>query len=464
MANGREQWEGRTVDGKYRLNHYLGGSGGLAVFRTLVGDRPTNAVIKIIPLEDADAKARWLCWQRASDLNHPNVLRILAVGRAVMDGRESYYTVEEFAEENLGQIGPDRALTPEEARAMLGSVLAALEYVHGRGLVHGSIRPANILAIGDQVKLSSGSLRERGAKPRSFSPYDAPEVAAQGISVASDVWALGMTLAEVMTQHAPVWDAARMSSADLGAEIPEPFRTIVGRCLETNPAKRCDLREIVTRLEPAAVAADAPKDTETVAPAVLEAPKPKVPEPGVPHPAATWRHWIIPAVAIAAMAIFLVRQHSSKTSREGSTAAVQQAPADTRATQPEPAQPPVNPTRPEPQEGTHPASGAARKGRAEAAPDNDVVQQVMPEVIPSARRTIQGRIRVRVNVNVGPDGGVKNATLEAAGPSKYFARVALEAARRWKFVSTENKSEERKWTLQFSFTRERTSATAARRH
>ena len=43
---------------------------------------------------------------------------------------------------------------------MLPPLLRALQYVHSRGLVHGRIQPSNILAIADQVKLSSDSLSE----------------------------------------------------------------------------------------------------------------------------------------------------------------------------------------------------------------------------------------------------------------------------------------------------------------
>ena len=111
---------------------------------------------------------------------------------------------------------------------MLAPVLAALEFVHGHGLVHGAIRPSNILAAGDQVKLSSDSLRPGGEIPRTISLYDAPEVLTEGISPASDVWSLGMTLMEVLTQHVPAWDPARMSPPEIGAAVPEPFAKFRG--------------------------------------------------------------------------------------------------------------------------------------------------------------------------------------------------------------------------------------------
>jgi TonB family protein len=87
----------------------------------------------------------------------------------------------------------------------------------------------------------------------------------------------------------------------------------------------------------------------------------------------------------------------------------------------------------------------------------------MPQVSPSARRTIQGKIKVRVKVEVDAAGNVAKARLESAGPSKYFSRVALEAGRGWKFSPAHaSESGEREWKLLFAFSRAKTEASAVR--
>lgn len=184
MTDSWREWEGRTVDGKFVLGSYLGGSEGSAVFRTRVGsdDASTDAAIKLVGRSGTDAESQLRRWQAASELSHPNLIRIVKTGRCTVEGRELVYAVEELAEENLAQIVPERALTPEEARGMLAPVLAALAFVHGKGLVHGRIRPSNILAAGDQVKLSSDSLRPAGEIPATVSAYDAPEALGEGIT------------------------------------------------------------------------------------------------------------------------------------------------------------------------------------------------------------------------------------------------------------------------------------------
>jgi TonB family protein len=87
----------------------------------------------------------------------------------------------------------------------------------------------------------------------------------------------------------------------------------------------------------------------------------------------------------------------------------------------------------------------------------------MPEVSPGARRTIHGTIKVRVKVEVDAAGNVTEAKFESAGPSKYFSRLALEAAREWKFAPAQDgESGVREWKLQFAFSRARTEASLVR--
>jgi TonB family protein len=94
---------------------------------------------------------------------------------------------------------------------------------------------------------------------------------------------------------------------------------------------------------------------------------------------------------------------------------------------------------------------------------NGVVRQVMPQVSPSARRTIQGTIKVRVRVEVDAAGNVAKTKLELSGPSKYFSRVAMEAAREWKFAPARaDESGPREWKLQFAFSRAKTGVSATR--
>ena len=75
----------------------------------------------------------------------------------------------------------------------------------------------------------------------------------------------------------------------------------------------------------------------------------------------------------------------------------------------------------------------------------------MPAVPPDILMKIHGHVNVRVRVLVDPAGDVVGQFLESAGPSRYFARVAGDAAGGWKFAPEEGRGS-RVWLLQFEFT------------
>ena len=85
------------------------------------------------------------------------------------------------------------------------------------------------------------------------------------------------------------------------------------------------------------------------------------------------------------------------------------------------------------------------------------INQVIPDVPRSALQTIRGTIRVTMQVNIGKEGTVLAVTPKVPGPSRYFERLSLEAARKWTFTpSTSDK--ERTMLIQFHYTREGATA------
>ena len=444
MTESWKDWEGRTVDGKFRLESYLGGSDASGVFRTEAERTPV--AIRVVPAGSADGEKEFQRWKEASELRLPNLIRILTMGSARVAGRDVVYVVEEYAEENLAQVIPERALTADETRRMLKPVLVALENLHGKGFIHGGLSPSHIFAVGDQVKLSSDGLLRPGEAPRASDPLDAPELAGSGASPATDAWSLGATLVEVMTQRVPMWDTARMTPPLVSEDLPEPFRAIARGCLEIDPAKRWRLAQIRERLEPGAELAKIRKAMRS------GAAKP------VQKASSKWPYWAGAAVAVAVIAFLFLRPHSTEPGRQEVPAAVP-APSERAPVKTAPEQ---QSSRPSPLGAKAPESGDESRTQA-PAPNGDIVQRATPDVSPSARRTIQGHIKVRVQVNVGADGSVTAATLKDAGPSKYFARVAEEAAKRWKFVPAQGGQDEaRSWTLLFVFSRAGTEMSAAR--
>jgi TonB family protein len=88
------------------------------------------------------------------------------------------------------------------------------------------------------------------------------------------------------------------------------------------------------------------------------------------------------------------------------------------------------------------------------------VNEVVPDVPRSARQTISGVIKVVIRVIVDKDGKVVGASTDVPGPSRYFERLATEAARKWTFPP-ESSQERRVVRLTFSFRRSGTTADAS---
>ena len=68
-----------------------------------------------------------------------------------------------------------------------------------------------------------------------------------------------------------------------------------------------------------------------------------------------------------------------------------------------------------------------------AAPPSPI-SEVIPDVPQSALNTIRGTIRVIIRVTIDREGKVLDASVQEAGASRYFARLALEASRKWTFA------------------------------
>jgi TonB family protein len=372
------------------------------------------------------------------------LLRIFQTGSCELHETKLFYIVLEYADEDLSQVLPVRALTQAEGLDMLPPVLDALSYLHRQGFVHSRLRPRNIVSVDERLKLSSDSIREEGgaiAGSTKPSAYDAPEIHRGLVSPAGDVWSLGVTLVEALTQRLPVWDGAGSGDPVLPATLPQPFRDIAFHCLRREPNQRWTLADIAARLK------SGPSSSAKLAPTV--APK-----------ASTKSSLAGPVMAIAlalvlVLAIWGLFLHRRETQPHGPVAAERTE----KKPKPEPGKP-IESSAPN-SEGRTARNSRAKSSATTAAPaapagavaQDEVLQQVLPDVSKTARNTIQGTVKVKVRVRVDSSGNVADATFESPGPSKYFARKAMEAAQQWKFkpAQTNGQPVSRQWILQFQF-------------
>jgi len=441
-------WEGRVVGGKFPLRQWLGGSDHSAVFLTdKQGHADQKAAIKLIAADPVEAERQRLRWRATAQLTHPNLIPIYEIGRCQLDDAQLLYLVMEYAEEDLSQILPQRALAPAEVNDLLPPLLDALSYLHGKGFVHSRIKPSNILAVGDLLKLSSDQVvapSEGGAGKRR-DIYDAPETAVGIVSPAGDIWSVGATLVEALTQEPPFPEETLTRDRGMLADVPEPFRGIARECLHLDPKRRCSIADIKARMQPAARSVPDPSPVPVV---VESATRYRTP----------WR--VVIPVAVVLLIVFGILFHRifpPKVSSDGQVK-IEAAPPASEPANSQPATPSVAPPAPAP------APTAASTTRPAVASSGGVVHQVIPDVPQSAKNTITGTIKVGVRVEVDSSGKVTSAKLAHAGPSSYFANLAVRAAQQWGFSApvVNGQPAASTWLLTFRFKRTSTQAAPER--
>jgi serine/threonine protein kinase len=473
-TDGWTQWEGKLVNGVYPLRRFLGASDHSGVFLTQQRTEDLRDVaIKFLPAESVQAEAQLVQWAATTALVHPNLVRIFDVGRYRANAREYVFVVTELAEQTLAEILPRRPLVAEEARELLLPTLDTLLFLHRKGLIHGRLKPSNFLAVNDRLKLSSDTIRpisHTSIGSARTSAYDPPELKDRGPNAAGDVWAVGMTLLEALTQRTTAWPDETVS---VPADLPAQFSNTVLRCLSIAPGSRPTVLDLDDEFRstakpqpkptppPSAQPAPPPAPTPTskaaspapkvASPAPKAAPPTKAaaqpPKAAQPKPASkpnSWRRALaifLPLAVIAGLIVYFFGKNPA-------------APPPVAPT-PTPVAPATSAT-PEPSKAAAPAAPAATTQSSSTS--RNVVREALPVVPPAASSRIRGRLHVTVRVLVGPEGDVMGAMLESPGPNQTLADLAEQAAAEWKFTPAKQKS--RVWVLLFVFTRDGVKARA----
>jgi tetratricopeptide (TPR) repeat protein len=197
--------------------------------------------------------------QTIARLRHPHIVAVHDSGRA--DG--CVYFSMDYIEG--GDLAARLRRDPPGVAAgahLLRKVAAALEYAHGQGVLHRDLKPSNILLDGEEplladfglaAELGAGGDLTQATSILGTPHYLAPEAMRAGsaaLSAASDVYALGVVLFEVLTGRTPFAGASPaelpmlVANSDpppphlLAPAVPRDLETICLKCLERDPARR----------------------------------------------------------------------------------------------------------------------------------------------------------------------------------------------------------------------------------
>jgi hypothetical protein len=241
------------------------GSGGMGIVyhaRQVPLDRPV--ALKMI-LAGAHAGRHQLARFRfeaeaIARLQHPHIVQVFEAGER--DGWP-YLAMEYVDGGSLAQKLNGTPLPPHQGAQLVESLARAVSYAHQRGIIHCDLKPANVLLTEDGTpKITDFGLARRldgeagltqSGSIRGTPSYMAPEQAegrAKDIGPATDVYALGAVLYELLTGRPPFRAATVLETLDqvrsrpplsprcLQPRLPRHLEVICLTCLQKDPRQR----------------------------------------------------------------------------------------------------------------------------------------------------------------------------------------------------------------------------------
>lgn len=243
----------QEVANRYRVVRLLGEGGMGRVFLARDESTGQDVALKVLATgadEAATLRFKQEFWAMAQ-IRHPNL--IAAVDFGVDPEAGPYFTMEVVPGDDLESAG---RRDPEFVRSILPQLLDALAAIHGRGLVHGDLKPANlrITPEGRLVVMDLGLVARAGRSGEAAFgtlEYMAPEVLRKGrVDHRADLYSVGVVLYRLLTGKLP-FEGATVTAfvrAALSDRALPPSRLVPGldegwdeavlRLLEKDPAER----------------------------------------------------------------------------------------------------------------------------------------------------------------------------------------------------------------------------------
>lgn len=254
---------GRTF-GEYRIMRLIaeGGMSRVYLAERTDGRFEREVAIKVSPASSfsTSLRERFLREQgMLASLTHPNIAQLYDA-RITSDGLP-YIVMELISGSAIDDHCRNSRLNPRQIVSLVLQVTDAIAYAHARLIVHRDIKPSNILVgedgrpkvldFGIAKLLEPGVGMETDAAPMTPRFASPEQLLAQPITVASDVYQVGLLLLELLTGQAHFSDESLASAIRRAAEdrpiqfdpvtrrrIPRELLRIVDQCLRSQPEER----------------------------------------------------------------------------------------------------------------------------------------------------------------------------------------------------------------------------------
>jgi serine/threonine protein kinase len=266
MTSGMQPVEGRLLDNRYRLGSLLGVGGVAEVYRATDERLHRGVAVKLFRGDVADQLHRHEDEMRTlARLNHASLVTVYDTGND--DVTQQPYLVMALVEGSTlaDQLQAGR-LSPERTAEVGAAVADALAYVHGQGLIHRDVKPANVLIsdagrvfladFGIARLVDSAHVTQAGdvlGTPAVFAPE---QVSGEPVGPPADVYALGLVLLECLTGRRE-YDGAPLEVAmarlnrqpEIPAGLPPGWRDVLLGMTSRDPATRLSAAQVADRLD-----------------------------------------------------------------------------------------------------------------------------------------------------------------------------------------------------------------------
>src|ERR1700757_1681558 len=229
-----------------------------------------QVAVKLFHSELATGEARD-CFLREArvvgQLTHPNIITLHDMG--IEEATQTPYLVMEFIDGTpLDRILEKGTLPLPRACAWIAHAAEALEVAHTRGVIHGDVKPANILITADgRVKLTDfGMARVARREARDSGLLGTPaywcpeQIMGRPQDARSDIFSLGVVLYEMLTGTRPfdadslqgicnrVLSSTPNAVSQLQPSIPAAIDEVISSCLTKSPDQRIASAEALAQL------------------------------------------------------------------------------------------------------------------------------------------------------------------------------------------------------------------------
>jgi hypothetical protein len=240
-----------TTIGSSRLLHVIGRGGAGDVYAAVESSAVHGLVALKVVAPGGDHEAVLRCFEeergRLAQGAHPSIVRLVSSGST--PGGLAYFASEHVPGEPITRYSDRHRLSIRDRLDLFLMAAGAVEHAHEKGLVHGSLKPSNVLVLLDAGRplprvtdlgiagATRGRARDRAASAKpgqvpGHPEYTSPEEAEKGdsgIDVRTDVYSLGLILYEILTGKLPFRRRELRRSGYAGilrtireSEAPEP--------------------------------------------------------------------------------------------------------------------------------------------------------------------------------------------------------------------------------------------------